>query len=126
MYILTNAYTYYACPNQGYHTQTHGVCIRTEIHTHTHTCIHIDVHIHTVQARIKAITRKLMACVSELSMYQATSIKLEQEKSERLDVLDQVRACVYVCVYIYIYIYANIYIMHVCVCVSVYVPSQIE
>ena len=33
------------------------------------------------QARIKAITRKLMACVSELSMYQATAMRLEQEKA---------------------------------------------
>jgi chromosome segregation ATPase len=35
------------------------------------------------QARIKNITRKLMACVSELSMYQATAMKLEQEKAAR-------------------------------------------
>ena len=35
------------------------------------------------QARIKAITRKLMACVSELSMYQATAMKLEQEKAAK-------------------------------------------
>ena len=40
------------------------------------------------QAKIKRITRKLMACVSELSMYQATSIKLEQEKSEKIEMLD--------------------------------------
>mmetsp|Transcript_40290 Transcript_40290/g.95676 ORF Transcript_40290/g.95676 Transcript_40290/m.95676 type:complete len:921 (-) Transcript_40290:204-2966(-) len=39
------------------------------------------------QARIKGITRKLMACVSELSMYQATSMKLEQEKAARIDEL---------------------------------------
>ena len=35
------------------------------------------------QARIKSVTRKLMACVSELSMYQATAMKLEQEKASR-------------------------------------------
>ncbi len=32
------------------------------------------------QARIKDTTRKMMAIVSELSMYQATSIKLSQEQ----------------------------------------------
>ena len=32
------------------------------------------------QSRIKSVTRKLMACVSELSMYQATGMKLEQER----------------------------------------------
>lgn len=40
------------------------------------------------QAKIKRITRRLMACVSELSMYQATSIKLEQEKAEKIEVSD--------------------------------------
>ena len=36
------------------------------------------------QARIKQLTRKMMATVSELSMYQATSLKLQAEK-ERLE-----------------------------------------
>uniref|UniRef100_A0A6U2FXG2 Cilia- and flagella-associated protein 58 central coiled coil domain-containing protein n=1 Tax=Hemiselmis andersenii TaxID=464988 RepID=A0A6U2FXG2_HEMAN len=40
------------------------------------------------QAKIKRITRRLMACVSELSMYQATSIKLEQEKADKIEMLD--------------------------------------
>lgn len=35
------------------------------------------------QSRIKSVTRKLMACVSELSMYQATGMKLEQEREAR-------------------------------------------
>merc|ERR1711959_507911 len=34
------------------------------------------------QAKIRAKTRKMMATVSELSMYQASSMKLEQEKEE--------------------------------------------
>merc|ERR1711959_335079 len=34
------------------------------------------------QANIRAKTRKMMATVSELSMYQASSMKLEQEKEE--------------------------------------------
>ena len=35
------------------------------------------------QARIKEVTRKMMATVSELSMYQATALKLQQEKHDR-------------------------------------------
>jgi len=41
------------------------------------------------QARIKSVTRKLMACVSELSMYQATGMKLEREKEAKLAVLQE-------------------------------------
>ena len=35
------------------------------------------------QARIKEVTRKMMATVSEPSMYQATALKLQQEKHDR-------------------------------------------
>eukprot|EP00743_Colponemidia_sp_Colp-15_P002127 GILK01002309.1.p1 GENE.GILK01002309.1~~GILK01002309.1.p1 ORF type:complete len:926 (-),score=268.21 GILK01002309.1:247-3024(-) len=35
------------------------------------------------QARIKDLTRKMMATVSELSMYQATAMKLQEEKEAR-------------------------------------------
>jgi len=35
------------------------------------------------QARIKDTTRKMMATVSELSMYQATAMRLQQEKQDR-------------------------------------------
>jgi len=35
------------------------------------------------QARIREVTRKMMASVSELSMYQATAMKLQQEKHLR-------------------------------------------
>ncbi|GMH48988.1 hypothetical protein TrVE_jg8776 [Triparma verrucosa] len=35
------------------------------------------------QARIRSVTRKMMASVSELSMYQATAMKLQQEKHLR-------------------------------------------
>ena len=45
------------------------------------------------QARIKSTTRKMMAIVSELSMYQATAMKLQQEKHDReMEVEDAVRA----------------------------------
>merc|ERR1712099_24192 len=38
--------------------------------------------VNVFQSRIKDVTRKMMATVSELSMYQATSHKLEKEKEE--------------------------------------------
>ena len=38
--------------------------------------------------RLRNITRKMMAAVSELSMYQASAIKLEQEKEEKETLLD--------------------------------------
>jgi hypothetical protein len=39
--------------------------------------------INEYQARIRALTQKMMATVSELSMYQATAMKLEQEKTDK-------------------------------------------
>merc|ERR1740138_679873 len=41
--------------------------------------------VNVFQARIKDVTRKMMATVSELSMYQATSHKLEQERDDIQD-----------------------------------------
>merc|ERR1711920_54547 len=38
--------------------------------------------VNTFQARIKDVTRKMMATVSELSMHQATAHKLERERDD--------------------------------------------
>merc|ERR1712007_420808 len=38
--------------------------------------------VNVFQARIKDVTRKMMATVSELSMYQATAHKLQAERDE--------------------------------------------
>merc|ERR1719183_1312370 len=40
------------------------------------------------QSKIKDMSRKMMAAVSELSMYHATSMKLETEVSEKQDALE--------------------------------------
>jgi hypothetical protein len=40
--------------------------------------------------RIRKITHKMMAAVSELSMYQATAMKLEQERLDKEQLLSQV------------------------------------
>lgn len=42
-----------------------------------------------LQSKIKEITRKMMSIVSELSMYQATAIKLQQDKEARQRQLDE-------------------------------------
>lgn len=43
--------------------------------------------INDYQARIRTMTRKIMAVISELSMYQATAMKLEQQRAEAAAVL---------------------------------------
>ena len=42
-----------------------------------------------LQAKIKGATRKMMACVSELSMHQANALKLQQEVKQRESELEQ-------------------------------------
>lgn len=45
------------------------------------------------QARIRAVTRQMMATVSELSMYQATAMKLEQERGDAEDAVARAEEC---------------------------------
>ena len=40
-------------------------------------------HVNEFQSQINGVTREMMATVSEMSMYQATALKLEQEKCEK-------------------------------------------
>jgi chromosome segregation ATPase len=47
--------------------------------------------INDFQSKIRAITQKMMATVSELSMYQATSMKLEQERAEKEHTLSEAK-----------------------------------
>jgi hypothetical protein len=48
--------------------------------------------VNELQAKIKEVTRKMMAVVSELSMYQATAIKLSAEAAAAQDSLGQAEA----------------------------------
>ena len=48
--------------------------------------------VHSLQARLQSVTKKMMALVSELSMYQATSMKLEEEKAERQKQVEEAEA----------------------------------
>lgn len=43
------------------------------------------------QSKIRSTTRQMMALVAELSMYQATALKLQQEKHLRLSELEMCR-----------------------------------
>ena len=45
--------------------------------------------VNDLQAKIKGATRKMMACVSELSMHQANALKLQQEVKQRESELEQ-------------------------------------
>lgn len=45
--------------------------------------------VNQLQTDIKQVTRKLMACLSELSMQQATSIKLSQERNDKEALLQE-------------------------------------
>jgi len=47
--------------------------------------------VNDMQARIKAVTRKMMACVSELSLYQATAMKLEGDQGQMQELLAEAR-----------------------------------
>merc|ERR1712014_339643 len=47
--------------------------------------------VNVFQSRIKDVTRKMMATVSELSMYQATAHKLQQERDEVCERVMQAR-----------------------------------
>jgi len=49
----------------------------------------IIVQVNELQSRIKDITRKMMAMVSELSMHQAGALKLQQEVKEKEAELEQ-------------------------------------
>lgn len=48
----------------------------------------IAKQVNELQSKLKDLTRSMMATVSELSMYQATALKLEQEKAEREKLLE--------------------------------------
>ena len=52
------------------------------------TCV-IFEQVNELQSRIKEVTRKMMAMVSELSMHQASALKLQQEVKEKEAELEQ-------------------------------------
>jgi len=48
--------------------------------------------VNEIRSKIRHTTRKMMACVSELSMYQASAMRLEGEKSAKESTLAEARA----------------------------------
>ncbi|KAL4493400.1 hypothetical protein ABPG72_007408 [Tetrahymena utriculariae] len=51
--------------------------------------LELSEKLNNFQAKLKDITKKMMASISELSMFQATSIKLQQERDELVGALDE-------------------------------------
>ena len=64
------------------------------LQTYTHSesvvwCVCVCVQVNTVQTKLKRSTRELMAGVSELSMQQATAMRLYQELTEKRALLER-------------------------------------
>ncbi|CAD8053214.1 unnamed protein product [Paramecium sonneborni] len=53
--------------------------------------LELSEKVNEFQAKLKDLTRKMMATIAELSMYQATAIKLQQEKDELENVVQEAR-----------------------------------
>lgn len=56
-----------------------------------YSTLEVSTKVNDLQARLKKITRKMMATISELSMFQANVIKLNQEKEEAQSRLETVQ-----------------------------------
>ena len=62
--------------------------LRTQALEGREDTLELAKRVNDFQARIKATTRRMMSTVSELSMYQATSMKLTQENAHKSDQLE--------------------------------------
>jgi chromosome segregation ATPase len=51
----------------------------------------LTAQVNLYQTKIRDVTRRMMATVSELSMYQATAMKLQQEKNARAAALEEAK-----------------------------------
>jgi chromosome segregation ATPase len=56
--------------------------LRSQALTGRQGTLELSERVNDFQSRIKILTRRMMATVSELSMFQATAIKLQQEKDK--------------------------------------------
>ena len=65
--------------------------LRTQANEGRSDTLKLAKRVNEFQARIKEVTRKMMATVSELSMYQATALKLQQEKHDQEQSLEDAR-----------------------------------
>ncbi|TNV74900.1 hypothetical protein FGO68_gene7395 [Halteria grandinella] len=54
--------------------------------------LELSEKVNEFQAKLKDLTRKMMATIAELSMYQATAIKLQQEKDDLENVVQEARS----------------------------------
>jgi len=56
--------------------------LRTQALEGRQTSLELSEKVNEFQARLKDLTRKMMATISELSMFQATALKLKQEQDQ--------------------------------------------
>ena len=61
--------------------------LQNQIDSKTMSSSHFGDQLHEVQSRLKDVTKKMMAIVSELSMYQSNALQLQQEKDEKVKVI---------------------------------------
>lgn len=57
--------------------------LHNQIDSKSMSSCHFGDQLHEVQSRLKDVTKKMMATVSELSMYQSNALQLQQEKDEK-------------------------------------------
>jgi len=63
--------------------------VKNKSNTGKKDTLNLAKKVNELQAKIKDETRKMMACVSELSMQQAEALRLQQEVKERENDLEQ-------------------------------------
>eukprot|EP01135_Chromosphaera_perkinsii_P005902 Nk52_evm35s370 gene=Nk52_evmTU35s370 len=66
--------------------------VRNEAQTGKEDTLNLAKKVNEYQSKIKEVTRKMMALVSELSMQQAQSLKLQQDKHQKELLLEGARA----------------------------------
>lgn len=66
--------------------------LRTQANAGRSDTLDLSRQVNSYQARIREVTRKLMSAVSELSLYQATAMKLKQERADLEQAFDDGQA----------------------------------
>ncbi|CAM9236020.1 unnamed protein product [Chrysoparadoxa australica] len=66
--------------------------LRNQTNERKDETVELGKEVNNLQSRIRGTTRSMMATVSELSMYQATAMKLQQERTAQEQALEEARA----------------------------------
>jgi hypothetical protein len=65
--------------------------LRTQALEGRQSSLELSEKVNEFQVRLKELTRKMMATISELSMFQATSLKLQQEKEQLETIVEEAK-----------------------------------